>query len=370
MKSLKKILSSVIAIISISILNSAYAQDGNFDDLYLDGGSGGDPFIRFDRSNNAHKYIVGFSNRLDFYDGDNYSFEINQSAPANAVVIDDTGTTIKNEVKISKSGGKFISFNHPNAQSFGVSSLDSSAGLNNGGVGFSTDSSFYPLWVFDTAVSETLALRREGVGIGTYYSAAPLHVYADGNPFAEAKVLVENSSSLATVPRTLFELKNPGNTKFSVTNTDANESWSFANPGTGFRLSRQGSGSVELEIKNNGNAVLAGTLTQNSDINSKQDILPLDQHAILDKVMKLPITQWRYKDDLDSKHIGPMAQDFYQAFELGHTDKGISSIDTGGVALAAIQALKHENESIKSENVLLRQELNEVKKLIQQLVKY
>ena len=158
-----------------------------------------------------------------------------------------------------------------------------------------------------------------------------------------ANVLVEDTSP-TTIARTLFEIKNNGNTKFTVSNSAAMEQWSFANPGTGFRLSRQDSGVVEFEVKNNGNAVLAGTLTENSDVNSKQDIQALDQQAILDKVMDLDISEWRYKDDPASKHIGPMAQDFYQAFELGDTDKGISSIDTGGVALAAIQALKNENQ--------------------------
>ena len=165
----------------------------------------------------------------------------------------------------------------------------------------------------------------------------PLRIERDDGT---TNILVEESGVAA--PRTLFEIKNPGNTKFSVTNSDANEQWSFANPGTGFRLSRQGSGQVELEIKNNGNATLAGTLTENSDINAKQNIKALDQRAILDKVMSLEISEWRYKDDPESKHIGPMAQDFYQAFELGHTDKGISTLDSSGVALVAIQALKDQ----------------------------
>ena len=157
-----------------------------------------------------------------------------------------------------------------------------------------------------------------------------------------AKVFVEDTSP-TTIARTLFEIKNNGNTKFTISNSNAMEKWAFANPGTGFRLSRQGSGSVEFEVKNNGNAELAGVLTENSDINAKQDILSLDQQSILDKVMALDITEWRYKDDPESRHIGPMAQDFYQTFELGDTDKGISTLDSSGVALVAIQALKKEN---------------------------
>ena len=184
------------------------------------------------------------------------------------------------------------------------------------------------------------------------------------------------------VPRTMFEISGFGNTKFTVTNADQNEQWSFANPGTGFRLSRQGSGSVEFEVKNNGNAVLAGTLTENSDVNAKQDILPLDQQAILDKVMELDISEWRYKDDPNSKHIGPMAQDFYQAFELGHTEKGISTLDSSGVALAAIQALKAQSDAeiadlkaekdgevaeLKSEIATMQLQLMEMNEIKQQL---
>ena len=37
--------------------------------------------------------------------------------------------------------------------------------------------------------------------------------------------------------------------------------------------------------------------------------------------------------------MGPMAQEFYQAFALGDDDKHISTVDSEGVALAAIQAL-------------------------------
>jgi hypothetical protein len=37
--------------------------------------------------------------------------------------------------------------------------------------------------------------------------------------------------------------------------------------------------------------------------------------------------------------MGPIAQDFYAAFGLGHSDRSYDAIDAHGVALAAIQAL-------------------------------
>ena len=56
-------------------------------------------------------------------------------------------------------------------------------------------------------------------------------------------------------------------------------------------------------------------------------------------------------------HLGPMAQDFHAAFGLGHTPKGISSIDTGGVALAAIKGLNQIVQEKDAEISELKQRL-------------
>jgi len=42
--------------------------------------------------------------------------------------------------------------------------------------------------------------------------------------------------------------------------------------------------------------------------------------------------------------MGPMAQDFREAFGLGEDEKHISTVDSEGVALAAIQALYQEKQ--------------------------
>ena len=52
--------------------------------------------------------------------------------------------------------------------------------------------------------------------------------------------------------------------------------------------------------------------------------------------------------------MGPMAQDFYRAFGLGDTDKAINSIDSSGVAFAAIQGL---NQKLTDEVRALRAKL-------------
>lgn len=46
-------------------------------------------------------------------------------------------------------------------------------------------------------------------------------------------------------------------------------------------------------------------------------------------------------------HIGPMAQDFNAAFQLGESDRAITTVDADGVALAAIQGLNQKLEQNK-----------------------
>jgi hypothetical protein len=49
-----------------------------------------------------------------------------------------------------------------------------------------------------------------------------------------------------------------------------------------------------------------------------------------------------------------MAQDFHAAFGLGDSDKSITTIDAGGVALAAIKGL---NEKLEEENAALKRRI-------------
>lgn len=82
------------------------------------------------------------------------------------------------------------------------------------------------------------------------------------------------------------------------------------------------------------------TWSNASDYNLKANFASLNVDEILGKIASLPITEWNYKsDDVSVRHIGPMAQDFYAAFNLGGSDTSISTIDPSGVALVGIQAL-------------------------------
>jgi len=109
----------------------------------------------------------------------------------------------------------------------------------------------------------------------------------------------------------------------------------------------------------------SGSWTSMCDRNAKENFAPVDAETVLAKVVALPIATWNYKSqDPAIRHMGPTAQDFKAAFGLGESDTGITSIDADGVALAAIQGL---NRKLEAENAALRQELAELKSLVQTL---
>ncbi len=76
-----------------------------------------------------------------------------------------------------------------------------------------------------------------------------------------------------------------------------------------------------------------------SDRALKTNVRSLDARDVLKRVVSMPVTRWSFKGAEPFTHIGPMAQDFKAAFGLGGDDKTISSMDSVGVALAAIQGL-------------------------------
>ena len=81
----------------------------------------------------------------------------------------------------------------------------------------------------------------------------------------------------------------------------------------------------------------------NATRNAKENFEQVDGTAILAKVAAMPVMTWNYKTQKAGiRHIGPMAQDFKEAFGIGETDTGITTVDADGVALAAIQGLIEE----------------------------
>jgi hypothetical protein len=78
----------------------------------------------------------------------------------------------------------------------------------------------------------------------------------------------------------------------------------------------------------------------------KTNIDPVDPQEALDGVESMEVATWEYEsedgDGAGTTHIGPMAGDFHDAFDVGPSDEHINSINADGVALAAIQGLSAE----------------------------
>lgn len=100
----------------------------------------------------------------------------------------------------------------------------------------------------------------------------------------------------------------------------------------------------------------SGTWASVSDKNVKTNIIQLNYLDILNKYNDFDISKWSYKSETsienkeiekDVYHIGVMAQDFYNAFGLGTSNKLITSLDVAGVNMAAIKALIAENNTLK-----------------------
>jgi len=78
-----------------------------------------------------------------------------------------------------------------------------------------------------------------------------------------------------------------------------------------------------------------------SDRALKAHLEPVTAEEVLDGVQRLDVSRWSYRRDGPRvRHIGPMAQDFAAAFDVGPDNRKIHPIDMNGVALAAIKALK------------------------------
>jgi hypothetical protein len=223
-----------------------------------------------------------------------------------------------------------------------------------------------------TAANQFLIRASGGVGIGTTRPEAKLHLYSADNP----TVFRIQSTGTPGFGRIEF-VSNPQGDPFQwrpgyIQSLDTG---GFTG-GLGFYVNGTGSGNtfgnVEVMRIVNGNVAIGNTVASNrfvvvnaycngttwvnaSDRNLKENFAPVDRRAVLEKVARLPITQWTYKADPAATHLGPVAQDFKAAFALGSDDKAIATVDADGVALAAIQGLNQKlEEALKTKDAELK----------------
>ncbi len=151
-------------------------------------------------------------------------------------------------------------------------------------------------------------------------------------------------------------------------------------PNRYFRVSKystNGTATALMTVTQAGD-VTAKSFNPSSDRHLKENFATVSPEEVLAKVAALPISRWNFKGETETAHVGPMAQDFHAAFGLGTDDKHIATVDADGVALAAIQGLNQKVEvrsrkaedrigQLESENAELKETVNELKMLVQQL---
>jgi len=94
----------------------------------------------------------------------------------------------------------------------------------------------------------------------------------------------------------------------------------------------------------------------------KENFRLLDGEELLDKIRNMSITEWNYTVTPEIKYIGPVAEEFWEAFHLNGDDKkGINSISIDGVNMAGIQALEKRTREMQAQIDLLQAENERLK---------
>ena len=347
-----------------------------------------------DTSNGGGNYLA-----FEDSDGGTQPFRVDQGAGANALRVDSSGRvgigegSPVTELHIADGDTPTVRLEQDGSSGFTPQTWDVAGNETNFFIRDATNGSTLPFKIRPSAPTNSLYVNTDGnIGFGTQSPSAPLDIVGAGSQFvelndttsgttwnyaniaSEARIVspqgpgVEfkmdtagNVTILGDMSSKLSKLSNNGSVFTELADTSTGTTWNFANIANEARIiSPQGAG-VEFKMTTGGNVTITGTLTQGSDVNNKTAIVPVDNSEILQKVSALPVSSWSYKTDAADgvRHIGPMAQDFYAAFGTGASETGISAIDTGGVALAAIQALTAENTELKARLDALERKISE-----------
>ena len=245
----------------------------------------------------------------------------------------------------------------------GGGTLNTASGDYSTAMGYRAKANHYATYVWaddsqtadfsSTADEQFLIRAKGGVGIGLNNPASQLHVAsASGQPQLQ---ITQTTTSDYTRLRM---------------NVAGSPSWEMdVSPGATPALSWW-TATLKMNLDYNGNLTTSGTVNGSSARNVKEHFSPVSARDVLEKVSSWPITEWNYITDGETlRHIGPMAQDFYAAFNVGTDDKHISMVDADGVALAAIRGL---NQKLAEQEASLKKkdsELEELRRVVAELQK-
>ena len=218
-----------------------------------------------------------------------------------------------------------------------------------------TNSSKLPFKIIPGAATDSLYVAASGnVGVGHANPSEKLHVKG-GNALIEGPGvklnLTDNTDSANTV-------------NWFLQSDNASETLLISKSGSGggeIRIDdRQDGGTSGVTFFVDG-SIQATNVTFSSTRSKKADFESVDPQDVLTRLNGIDIQTWRYKTEDESiRHMGPIAEDFADAFELGKSNETITVTDVNGVALAAIQALSQQIETLREQNLELQERLSDI----------
>jgi len=92
----------------------------------------------------------------------------------------------------------------------------------------------------------------------------------------------------------------------------------------------------------------------------------VDGGSVLSRLKGIDVSTWNYiSEGRNVRHMGPMAEDFFKAFQLGTSNTSIGVQDLTGVSLAAIKELDQRTDELQQKTAEVEQLRDEVKQLRQ-----
>lgn len=117
----------------------------------------------------------------------------------------------------------------------------------------------------------------------------------------------------------------------------------------------------------------SGVFNCTSSRYTKENFSLVNGNDVLSRLRNVPISTWNYiSEGRGVRHMGPMAEDFFQAFKLGTNNTSIGVQDLAGVSLGAIQELDQRTTELQqkaAEVDQLRQRVDELRLANQALEK-
>jgi trimeric autotransporter adhesin len=297
------------------------------------------------------------------------------------------------DVRASHAGVRFTTLNNDYGSILELQNVGEMSGTL-GAINFNNVANTYPGQIaylsangmtFRTGGAERMRIDTAGnLGLGTTVPQARLDV-APAAGVRGLQVVGQRTGDWSSALTWLENVNNTGNSapalRIATWGACPNGALSVSANGTGLIAQFGNYYSFVANITTNGtfNGLV---FNPSSDRDAKEQFTAVEPRQILDKVVALPLSEWSYKADAPTRHLGPVAQDFRAAFGLGADDKHIATVDADGVALAAIQGLNQKVESrsqesearsqkleaksqeLEAENAALKKELGELKALV------